>query len=440
MSFLHQTMGFENSFHVDNFHQGALNEFEAVFDFAMLGIIITDANGRVVNINRFAEAQFGYEKGEVLGEKIEMLMPPDSQKAHVALRERYFKNPIHRPMGTGRDLYGKRKDGTVFPAEVNLSYFTANSNQFVIALIIDISRRKENEATMLAQKNQIIQFSDRVQKMSIELEQRIADRTKILKETLLELEKQQAELAASFEKEKQLVDLKSRFVTMASHEFRTPLSTILSSVSLIAKYPNTEDAAKRDKHINRIKQAVGNMNDILEDFLSLGKMDENKVELQLETATPTMLLEFINGTVEEMQRLAKQGQQINYTQQVKQPVSFDRKMLRHVLTNLVSNAIKFSFEFSEITIQSIIDDGDLVFSVADTGIGISEQAQKHLFERFFRAENASNIQGTGLGLHIVGRYIDLAGGRMKMKSKLNEGTTFTFSIPQHPDRDTSRNQ
>ncbi len=415
---------------VDNVQSRTLSEFEAVFEFATLGIIIADAKGRVVKMNRFAEVQFGYTREEVLGCEIETFIPEENRAAHYLHREQYMHSPSHRAMGEGRNLHGRRKDETIFPTEISLSHYTTNGDRFVIAFIIDISKTKQNEVIVEAQKNELVQFAAQMQKLNVELEQRVEDRTKMLKETLFELEKRQVELASAVEKEKQLIDLKSRFVTMASHEFRTPLSTILSSVSLIGKYPNPEDASKRDKHINRIKQAVRDMKDILEDFLSLEKMDDNKVALHPESFTAKSFQQLIKGIVNEMQRLAKQGQKIEYIHHGDSAVNFDQKMLRHVITNLISNAIKFSYEFSTITVESKTNQSNLMLSVTDTGIGISEDAQQHLFERFYRAENAANVQGTGLGLHIVGRYIDMAGGRVEMKSKLNEGTTFTVFLPQ----------
>jgi signal transduction histidine kinase len=232
------------------------------------------------------------------------------------------------------------------------------------------------------------------------------------------------------EKEKQLGDLKSRFVTMASHEFRTPLSTILSSVSLIDKYTSVEDLEKREKHVKRIKSAVGNMKDILEDFLSLGKMEEGKIQLNPELLTPAELRDELEAVIQEMQRLTKPSQQITHTFTVTEDCNVDRKMLRHIMTNLISNAIKFSPEGSSVDVSCENRKNELIFTIQDTGIGISEADQKHLFERFFRAENASNIQGTGLGLHIISRYLDLVNGHIELASKLNKGSTFIVHIPQ----------
>jgi signal transduction histidine kinase len=175
------------------------------------------------------------------------------------------------------------------------------------------------------------------------------------------------------------------------------------------------------------------MKDILEDFLSLGKMEEGKVELNKELLTASELSYELDMLIQEMQRLAKTGQKIETTFLIEKDVEIDRKLLRHIITNLISNAIKFSPESTTILLTCGMGVNELIFSIKDAGIGISEADQKHLFERFFRGENASNIQGTGLGLHIISRYLDLAKGRIELKSKLNSGSTFTVYLPQQTD-------
>ncbi|NOS55479.1 MAG: PAS domain-containing sensor histidine kinase [Cyclobacteriaceae bacterium] len=560
---------------VENTHQlpqVTNNEFETLFSHATIGILITDSKGLVVNFNQYAEQLFGYQKNEVIGNPVELLIPHTKRGAHVAHRTNFNEHPTNRMMGAASHLFAKRKDDSVFPVEISLSHFNNGSQLFVIAFIIDITVRKQNEDLLKEQKNQVLQFAEQTKRLNAELEKKIEDRTKMLKETLEALENTQQEttkalnfqkailnhagaciiatdiygvvqlfnttaeeylgysksevidqvnvvhfhlvselqskaaafsrelgkivtpnfnvlsaksvddlpnehewtyvrkdgttftvslnvttlrdaqnrisgflgvavdiselkkfqnsLQVALEKEKHLGDLKSRFVTMASHEFRTPLSTILSSVSLIDKYTSAEDLEKREKHIKRIKSAVGNMKDILEDFLSLGKMEEGKIQLNPELLTPAELRDELEAVIQEMQRLTKLSQQITHTFTVTDDCNIGRKMLRHIMTNLISNAIKFSPEGSTIDISSENKKNELVFTIQDTGIGISESDQKHLFERFFRAENASNIQGTGLGLHIISRYLDLVNGHIELASKLNKGSTFIVHIPQ----------
>jgi signal transduction histidine kinase len=213
---------------------------------------------------------------------------------------------------------------------------------------------------------------------------------------------------------------------MASHEFRTPLSAVLSSASLIGKYTTAEQQPNRDKHISRIKDSVKHLNDLLEDFLSLGKLDEGKIGAVFE---PFPLPETINDTVDDMKGLVKEGQQIRYQHEGEINVNNDKKLLRNVLINLISNALKFSDPASSITITSRVQNGTASVAVQDQGIGISEEDQQHLFSTFFRGKNALNIQGTGLGLHIVKRYADLMQGQLHLQSTLGEGTTITLTFP-----------
>ena len=228
------------------------------------------------------------------------------------------------------------------------------------------------------------------------------------------------------DKERELNEIKSRFVSMASHEFRTPLSTILSSAALAGKYTTTEDQEKRTRHIIRIKESVKHLNDILEDFLSLGRLNEGKVAAQPgEFNLPVTVKE----TIDELRGLLKKDQDIHYNHNGDEKIISDKKLVKNILINLLSNAIKFSNECTFIRLNSSVKNDSCVISVADQGIGISEEDQEHLFSSFFRGKNAMNIQGTGLGLHIVDRYVKLLGGEVQLESELGKGTTITFSIP-----------
>lgn len=399
------------------------HEFEAVFDFATIGMVIVNSDGKITNFNKFAEQQFGYGKDEVLGNTVEMLLPGPITKKHVGHREGFVKSPSNRPMGSGRDLFAKRKDGTVFPVEISLSHYTRNKESYVIAFIIDITIRKNNEIALK-------ESTEKIQQINVELEQKVDGRTKMLRETLAELEGSKEELNEALKKERELGDLKSRFVTLASHEFRTPLSTILSSASLIDKYLKEEEHPKRKKHVDRIKEAVGNMRDILEDFLSLGKLEEGQIDVNMQELTNDEVKDELSRVVTSMEQLTKPGQRIRVECTLTDSVKLDRKLTGNIISNLLSNAIKFSPELSEIFIRCRMEEKHFVLDVQDSGIGISEEDQKHLFERFFRAKNAANIQGTGLGLNIVVKYLELMGGRILCSSDIDGGTTFTVQIPQ----------
>ena len=398
----------------------------SLFENATEGIIITDSRGCIVMVNPSAERMFGYASGEIEGQRIEVLIPDRFRHHHHELREGFYHSPSNRSMGQNRDLYGQKKDGSDLPLEVSLSHYRFNDELFVIAFIVDITRRKEIEANMVRQQKELEKISLEIRKLNTQLEAKVEERTVILKEALQKLEESQIELSEALDKEKQLNEIKSRFVSMASHEFRTPLSTVLSSASLLSKYTREEEQEKRDRHISKIKNSVKHLNDILEDFLSLGKLDEGKV-----AAHPVSLNlpAFMEETAEELKGLLKPGQYIVHNHTAPLEVVSDKKLLRNILFNLVSNAIKFSGENCPIEISSAVTGNGFSIRVQDRGIGISENDQEHLFSSFFRAANATNIQGTGLGLHLVKRYADLLGGIINLQSRLNEGTSVTIFIP-----------
>jgi PAS domain S-box-containing protein len=252
------------------------------------------------------------------------------------------------------------------------------------------------------------------------------DKILVVETNISNQKKAQQDMESALDKEKQLNELKSRFVSMASHEFRTPLSTILTSVTLIEKYQKESDEEKRKKHIYRIKSSVNNLTGILNDFLSLDKLEEGKIQVSKKTQS---ISEIGKELAEEMQAVAKLDQKINYVHESSSDeFLIDKQILRNVLINLLSNAIKYSEENTTIDFISKIENGNLKFVIRDYGMGIPESDQQHLFDRFFRASNAINIQGTGLGLNIIKKYLDMLDGEIHFESKENVGTSFYITI------------
>jgi PAS domain S-box-containing protein len=399
---------------------------DALFINATEGIIVCDSRGIILLCNPASEKMFGYTSQEIVGERIEMLVPNEVKEKHTGYRESYATNPHARPMGLGLNLNARRKDGSLLPIEISLSPLERDNEKLVIAFLIDISKRRLIEESVKDKQIELEKVAAALIATNEELEKKVGDRTKVLQEAIRELEKSRNELSSALEKEKDLNDLKSRFISMASHEFRTPLTTILSSASLIAEYNKPEQVDKKDKHINRIKSAVNNLNDILSDFLSISKLEEGKVHADLKKFDLQHLIEEVLG---DMQLSIKRGQKLNYVHEGEKLVFLDPKLIKNILINLISNSIKFTEENKEINISSKTEIETIFLIVEDQGIGISEEDQKHLFERFYRGKNAFNIQGTGLGLHIVGNYIDLMQGHLHLRSELNKGTNITITFP-----------
>jgi PAS domain S-box-containing protein len=401
-------------------------KFEALFQNASLGILVIDQNGDIILVNDFLLIQFGYkEASDLVGKKIEILIPSRFHKHHVHDREGYTKHPSNRPMGIGRDLFGQKHTGEEFPVEISLSSYSNDEGRFSIAFISDISKRKEIEQAVYEQQLELAEINKTIERLNQELEQKVASRTEQLQATMTELEASRDELSKALSKEKELGDLKSRFVSMASHEFRTPLSTILSSASLLAKYTLTEDQDKRDRHINRIKSSVNNLTDILNEFLSLGKIEDGKV---VANNVEFNIRDFVSSLCNEITGILKKGQKLQYDHQGASTIFLDPALLKNILINLLSNAIKFSREEDIIHISTRLAGTQFEMRVRDTGIGISSDDQKHLFERFFRGNNVTNIQGTGLGLHIVSKYIELLNGNIAVESELEKGTEFIINF------------
>ncbi|MCB9224767.1 MAG: ATP-binding protein [Crocinitomicaceae bacterium] len=267
----------------------------------------------------------------------------------------------------------------------------------------------------------------RINAVPLSVSDNVIDKILVVEENVTAQKQVEKKREEALSKEKQLNEMKSRFVSMASHEFRTPLSTVLSSVSLIEKYIEKGDLDKTEKHTSRIKSAVAGLTEILNDFLSVDKLESNKSVVEKKDFD---YKEFALEITEEMKTICKPGQEIvvNMTGE-NWMIHSDPRIMKNVLYNLISNAIKYSPEGQKIAFNSAIQDKSLKVEVIDKGIGIPAEDQKELFSRFFRAKNVTNIKGTGLGLNIVKKYVEMLGGDISFTSELNEGSTFFVNLP-----------
>lgn len=416
---------------------------EAIFNTAIDAIFTINDRGIVERMNPAAEALFGFSASEVLGNNISMLMTKPDQQHHDAYIHRYIETRQPHIIGIGREVTGRRKDGSELPLRLAVSETILHGRRFFTGIIHDLTAMKQAEAEIRKLNNDLELQNER-------LEQKVNLRTEELSEAVNRLlgvnqqlqqeaeerraaekalRKSEEDLRKALEKEKQLNQLKSRFVSMASHEFRTPLSTVLSSADLAEAYAGgSEDhQEKRSKHLRRIKSAVGTLTNILNDFLSLSKLEENKVQKQ---AVYFLLKDFCHEVEDEVHGLMKPGQHIIYEHEnCEWEVMLDKQILKNIIYNLLSNACKYSDAGKPIFCRMQVRSEALHIEIEDQGIGIPEEDQPHMFERFFRANNVENIQGTGLGLNIVKQYLGLLDGNISFSSRPGLGTIFRINIP-----------
>lgn len=385
---------------------------KAIIENAIDGIITISNRGLIESINPSACNLFGFSPEEVIGKNISMLMPSPDRERHDGYLERYQRTGERRIIGIGREVNGLRKDGTQFPFRLAVSEVILSDRVIYAGFINDLTREKEAE--------------ERIRNHAAQLEELVEERTLSLRKTVRALQEAKEEVSLSLEKEKELNQLKSRFVSMASHEFRTPLSSVQLSASLIEKYAVQEDHRNISKHVNKIKNAVGNLTTILNDFLSLERLEAGRVE---PTFSNFDLVKLSEEITEEMQLITKQNQNIIYEHTgLTSMVRLDQNLLKNCIINLIANAIKYSGENTFIEFNTEVTSEKYIITVKDNGIGIPAADQKHLFQPFFRAHNTGNIPGTGLGLNIVRRYAGLMHGEVDFESTINKGTKFTISF------------
>jgi signal transduction histidine kinase len=271
--------------------------------------------------------------------------------------------------------------------------------------LITSLERQNQELRQLTQRNE-------------DLEQRVAERT--------------AKLQAALEKEKELSQLKSRFITMASHEFRTPLAIISSSSGILQKFSDRLSAERKEQHLQTIQNTIKHITQMLDDVLMINRAEAEKIELHLETSD---IIAFCRHLKEEIETTSNQhtinfyvdlGEEIMENYLI---IQFDEKILRQILTNLLTNAIKYSPSHNLVNFSLTKNNNQILFKISDRGIGIPEADQANLFEPFNRASNVGTIAGTGLGLAIVKKCVDLHQGKINVESRAGEGTTFTVSLP-----------
>ncbi len=405
------------------------NYLFSIIETASDGIVTINSEGIIQSVNKAAARLFDYEPEEMTGQHVSMMMPLQYGEKYDAYIHNYYHKETEKTIGIAQEIEGLKKNGETFPFRLNTSRVIVEEGTFFTGIVHDLTEQKKVEK--------------KLKELNKELEQRVHDRTEELADTVNKLLKEvrerksaqallvsnEVKIKESLKKEKELSDLKSRFISMASHEFRTPLSAIGLSASLIGKYNDTNDSTseKRQKHIERIQSNIKTVTDILNDFLSLSRLEEGKLEFN---PVPLNVRYFAEKIINDLTGFKKEDQKINYSHiGDKSQANLDSRLLKNIIINLLSNAVKYSTNDGIINFQTEINPTHFLIMVQDNGIGIPKKDQEFLFDRFFRATNVSNIQGTGLGLNIVKQYVKIMGGNITFESEEKKGTTFVVTIP-----------
>lgn len=401
--------------------------FNVLFEAASEGIIVVDTSQTVIAANSAAANMFGYERRELINQHLDVLIPKKYHHSHQHHFEKFLEHSEKRRMGHGRDLHGVKKDGSLFPVEAGLNPFKMGGEEYVMSLIIDISVRKESQRQIYELNNQL---EEKIEVRTMELRESVTKLEKLnedLKDEMIRRKIAEEKIKDALQKEKELNELKTKFLSLVSHEFKTPLSGILTSATLAEKYITEEQQPKREKHLGTIRNKVHYLNNILNDFLSIERLDSGKGQYKY---TPFSLKRLINEVVYNSNVTLKNGQEIIYPKNIEDITLYqDEKILELILSNLIGNAIKYSPENTLIQFNFNWTEANIIFIIEDKGRGIPEKDQKHIFERYFRAENALLDQGTGIGLNIAKTHLENMGGTISYISQEDKGTTFKIELP-----------
>lgn len=406
--------------------------FDTLFEAISEAVIVVDKNQNITTTNSSTNEMFGYHKEELLGKSLEILIPQKYKKDHGSHFKGFIEKQSKRQMGKGRELYAKHKKGKIFPIEVGLNPFEIDGERFVMALVVDVSLRKHQELEIL--------------ELNTKLENKVKERTRSLSTNVEKLEKINQQLdeenkkrieaeqkaKVALKKERELNELKTNFLSMVSHEFKTPLSGILTSTIILGKLKITEKKEQLDKYVSIISSKVHFLNNILNDFLSVEKLEKGEFNYNFYTFD---LIDLIDEVVNTAKLILKPGQKIICNSKIDDLTLYqDEKILEHSLINLLSNAIKYSPEDTLIKLKVVQDNKQTIFEVKDEGYGIPKKDQKNIFQRYFRAENVLLNEGTGIGLNIIKNHLNNLGGTITFVSKEHVGSTFTITLPNKIDR------
>ncbi|MDP2385715.1 MAG: ATP-binding protein [Bacteroidota bacterium] len=363
-------------------------------------IVIVNNNGIIQIVNSQTETLFGYKKEEIVGEEVEKLMPSHHRNTHHAHRKNFWENPAPRPMGApGRDLFAQRKDGGEFPVSISLNKLEIEEGVFVLAAIRDVSYQKRIERELTE--------------------------ARVLAELATEIALVAQEKAESAMKAKQ------QFLSNMSHEIRTPMTAIIGFSKVVLKTDLTE---KQKEYVSAIKTSSDSLLVLINDILDLAKVDAGKMTFEqtafnMKSDISAMLNLFDLKFKEKNLELIRK-----YDSTIPKVLLGDSVRLNQIILNLVSNAIKFTTKGEIIVSVRLLNEDEekvtIEFAVSDTGIGLAENMISTIFENFQQATSSTArlFGGTGLGLAIVKQLVERQGGTINVKSKINEGSTFSFIL------------
>lgn len=357
----------------------SIEECTLLFDYAPTSYFILDKNGIILNVNKTGANHIGTTKSKLIGTHFSKLLNSEIyQDEFNKYRNLVIETGINRQF----EAQIKRFDGAIF---------------FALMESVIIKDAKKNF------KHFFLTISN-----------------------ITEQKEQEHKIALALIKERELNNMKTQFVTIASHEFRTPLATILTSSELIGKYSKSEDEGKREVHIQKIRSSVHRLIEILMDFMSVNEIEKGTIQNNPETFN---LVQFIESIINEIKSF-NGTHSVNYVHcGTGEYAIADKKLLKTCISNLLINAYKYSPNGGTIEIDTeIISPQNFILDVKDYGIGIPEKDQSKIFNQFFRAKNSENIQGTGLGLNITKTLITIMGGKISFKSKENSGSTFSLHV------------
>ncbi len=379
----------------------AEGRFRKLLEAAPDAILEVDAEGRIVMLNHMAEKMFGYSREELAGLNVEALVPAAIRAGHKEHRTSYTAHPQTRPMGTGLKLQAQKKDGTLFPVEISLSPNQSDEGLRVIALVRDISERKKVEDQLQAVQ----------QRYTAEL---------AVKNEQLEARNRQVERADR---------LKSEFIASMSHELRTPLHTIIGFSELVLEETEGPLVPKYKRFLGHILQDARHLLELINEVLDLSKIEAGQLKLQ---CAEFDFAECVHEVITTLQQQAgSKAIELENRNSFCELLSADRLRVKEILYNLLSNAIKFTPNGGRVWVESTAQNGFLKITVADTGIGISEDEHAAIFETFYQAGDTTRgvREGTGLGLPICKRLVELHGGRIWLESQPGNGSRFSFTLP-----------